>query len=79
VDGTELSDATVWQLSCGEFFNSQTIGPFTIDHPELNQKIQLRLEVEDRTTLANGDPRTADSTEVFWTHLNVLELGTVRN
>jgi len=73
--GIEKSDTLLWELSCGEFHNSQSIGPVVLSHPELNEKIQLRLEVQDKTVGVGGVSRLNDSTEVRWAHLNVLELG----
>jgi hypothetical protein len=73
--GTLLDTNTPWKMTIGEFFQSQAIGPFTFPHPNLNKSLEFSLNVTDRTTLANGDPRSADSTEVFWAHLNILELG----
>jgi hypothetical protein len=74
-EGFEISETIEWKVSIGEFYNSHGIGPFTVSHPELNQKLQIRLEVRDETTLADGTARTADSTEVLWAHLNAIELG----
>jgi len=75
VDGSLISTATPWKMTVGEFFQSQAIGPFTFAHPKLNRSLEFSLDVTDRTTLANGDDRTSDSTEIFWAHLNILELG----
>lgn len=75
VDDTILSETSYWYETFGEFFNTLAIGPFVVAHPELNQKLEVRLEVTDKTTLADGSTRTADSSEVFWAHLAVLELG----
>lgn len=73
--GALKSETENWRLTIGEFFNSQAIGPFTVEHPELNESIEIRLDVTDGTKKANGDPRHEDSTEVLWAHLNVIELG----
>ncbi len=70
IDGsTVLSTSTPWQNTVGEFWSSMAIGPFTIAHPELNQSLEIRVDVIDGTL--DG----ADNTEVFWVHLNALELG----
>lgn len=74
-DDTILSESTYWSETLGEFFNTLAIGPFTVPHPELDQKLEVRLEVRDKTTLADGSARSGDRTEVFWGHLNILEIG----
>ena len=68
-DGEIESDTLMWKHSCSEFFNTMAIGPFTVDHPELNKQIQLRVTVQD--TVGNSE----DFTQVQWVHLNVFELG----
>ena len=69
-DGTTVvSDELVWKHSISEFFNTQAIGPFNIEHPELNQSIELRVTVQDETQTSD------DNTQVQWVHLNVFELG----
>jgi len=69
-DGTTVvSDELVWKHSISEFFNTQAIVPFTIEHPELNQSIELRVTVQDETQTSD------DNTQVQWVHLNVFELG----
>jgi len=67
--GNIESDNLVWKHSVGEFFNTMSIGPFTIDHPELNSSAELRVTVQDTTGTA------ADNTQVQWIHMNVFELG----
>ncbi len=75
-DGFQVGDETIfWKNTVGEHFNSQSIGPVSIAHPELNQTIQLSVRITDTTVKSNSDPRTKDSTEVFWVHLSALELG----
>lgn len=74
-DNTILSESTFWSETLGEFFNTLAIGPFTVPHPELDQKLEVRLEVRDKTTLADGSARSGNRTEVFWGHLNILEIG----
>lgn len=65
---------TVWENTIGEFWSSISIGPFTISHPELNQSIQLRLEVQE--DLSTGYSASGGShTEVFWAHISAMELG----
>lgn len=68
-DGDTESDTLMWKTSCSEFFNTYAIGPFTVDHPELNKQIQLRVTVQDSTGTSS------DNTQVQWVHLNVFELG----
>lgn len=68
-NGDTESDTLMWKTSCSEFFNTYAIGPFTVDHPELNKQIQLRVTVQDSTGTSS------DNTQVQWVHLNVFELG----
>lgn len=68
-DGSVVSESVVWKNSMSEFFNTYAIGPFTVNHPELNQTIQLRITVQDETQTV------ADNSQVQWIHLNVFELG----
>jgi len=68
-DGSVVSDEVIWKHSISEYFNTQAIGPFTINHPELNQSVELRVTVQDETGTA------ADNSQVQWVHLNVFELG----
>jgi len=75
-DGISLvAEGTEWLETFGEFHNSFAIGPFILEHPLLGQSLNVRLEVQDTTTLNDGSARAADSTVVWWAHLNVLELG----
>jgi hypothetical protein len=70
VDGfSEVSDTEYWRVSCSEYWGAYSIGPVTIPNPDLNERLELRLEVTDETT------RIGDNTKVFWAHLNSLELG----
>ena len=70
------SEKIEWLQTFGEFHDSHAIGPFVITHPEtLGDKLELRLGVSDTTSLADGSARAGDRTEVFWAHLNILELG----
>jgi len=66
---TVVSDELVWKHSLSEFFNTHSIGYSTVNHPELNQSIELRVTVQDETGTA------ADNSQVQWVHLNVFELG----
>jgi hypothetical protein len=69
-DGLDtLSDTEYWSVSCNEYWGCYSIGPVTIPNPDLNQRLQLRLEVTDETT------HLFDCTKVFYCHLNALELG----
>lgn len=70
-----IGESTFWSETFGEFFNTLAIGPFTVPHPELDQKLEVRLDVRDKTTLADGSARSGNRTEVFWGHLNILEIG----
>ena len=65
------SETTVWSNSVGEFWSSTAIGPVTIPHPDLNQSLEIRLDVTDTI----DDLKGGQYTEVFWAHLNSLELG----
>ena len=68
-NGKVESDTEMWKTSCSEFFNTYSIGPFTVDHPELNKSIQLRVTVKDEI------PNTGDFCQVQWVSMNVFELG----
>ncbi len=74
-NGNLTSESIEWRGTMGEFFNSQDIGPFTIPHPETGSTLEVRLEVTDKTTMADGTTRSADSSQVYWAHLNTIELG----
>ena len=75
-EGFLIDETIEWRVSMGEFFNTHSIGPFTVEHTDTaGDRIEIRIEVSDKTTLANGDPRSADSTKVLWTYISVLEVG----
>ena len=74
-EGEVLETTTEWQMSSGEYNNSQAIGPFHIAHPELNQSIELSCTVQDQTVKENLTARSADNTVVWWCTLSVLEIG----
>lgn len=63
------SESVMWKNSCSEFFNSYAIGPFTVDHPELNKTIELRVTVQDETGTSDNN------TQVQYVNLNVFEVG----
>lgn len=69
IGGDIESETLMWKNSCSEFFNSYAIGPFTIDHPELDKSIELRVTAQDETGTSE------DNTQVQWVTLNVFELG----
>lgn len=73
--GSLISEKIEWRVTMGEFFNSHSIGPFTVTHPGLNETLQIRLEVTDKTTLADGTSRSGDRTFVEWAYLAALEIG----
>jgi hypothetical protein len=73
--GSEIDSKSECTVTFGEHYNSTSLGPFTVEHPGLNGTVEIKLDVTDRTALADGSARSADSTEVFWAHLNILELG----
>jgi hypothetical protein len=70
-----VTDEEMLRVSFGEFFNSQNIGPFIIEHPDLGGTIEIRVVASDVSVKEDLSPRTQDSTEVLWCHLNVLEVG----
>lgn len=74
-DGILVSEKSECSVTFAEYYNSTALGPFTIEHPELQGTVTLSLKVTDRTTLADESARAADSSTVFWAHLNALELG----
>jgi len=67
-DGS-ITDTLMWKHSCSEYFNTLAIGPFTVDHPELNSSVELFVTVQDTTGTSE------DSTQVQWIHMNIFELG----
>lgn len=73
--GLTISEEIIWRVTMGEFFNTHSIGPFIISHPELGNNVEVRLEVTDNTTLADGSSRSGDRTQVVYCHLSILELG----
>ena len=75
-DGILVSEKSECAVTFAEYYNSTSLGPFTIEHPELQGTVTISLKVMDRTTLADGSTRAADNSTVFWAHLNALELGT---
>jgi len=76
--GAFVSETIEWTNTYGEYFNSVAVGPFTVSHPELNGSITVSLYVNDISTKADGSARTNNNSEVFWSHLNVLELGSIK-
>jgi hypothetical protein len=70
-----VTDEEALRVSFGEFFNSQNIGPFLVEHPDLGGTIEIRMVASDVSVKEDLSPRTQDSTEVLWCHLNVLEVG----
>jgi len=73
--GATVSDDLFWENTISEYFQSEAVGPFTVPHPPLNSTIQIRLDITDSTTKQDGTTRTADSTEMFWGHLQIFEIG----
>lgn len=74
-NGILISEKSECSVTFAEYYNSTSLGPFTVEHPELQGTVTLSLKVTDRTTLADGSTRAADNSTVFWAHLNALELG----
>jgi hypothetical protein len=74
VSGT-VTDEEALRVTFGEYFNSQNIGPFIIEHPDLGGTIEIRMVASDVSTKEDLSPRLIDSTEIMWCHLNVLEVG----
>ncbi len=70
-----VTDEEYLRVSFGEFFNSQNIGPFIVEHPDLGGTIEIRVVASDIGVKEDSSPRSADSTEIQWVHLNVLEVG----
>ena len=70
-----ITDEEALRVTFGEFLNSQNIGPFIVEHPDLGGTIEIRVIASDVSVKENGDPRSQDASEVLWTHLNVLEVG----
>jgi hypothetical protein len=70
-----VTDEEVLRVSFGEFFNSQNIGPILVEHPDLGGTIEIRMVASDVSVKQDLSPRTQDSTEVLWCHLNILEVG----
>ena len=72
--GTVIEEEAL-RVSFGEYFNSQNIGPFIVEHPNLGGTIEIRMVASDVSTAEDLSPRWNDSTEIMWCHLNVLEVG----
>ena len=75
---TAAGDATTEEyqrLSFGEFFNSLSIGPFIVEHPDLGGSVKVRVDVEDTSVTEDGTGRIQDSTYINWVHINILEIG----
>ncbi len=70
-----VTDVEQQRLSFGEFFNSLSIGPFIIAHPDLDGTIEVRVLMVDKSTTEAKTGRIQDSTSVTWCHLNILEIG----
>ncbi len=70
-----ITDEEALRVTFGEFLNSQNVGPFIVEHPDLGGTIEIRVIASDVSVKENGDPRSQDSSEVLWAHLNVLEVG----
>ncbi len=74
VQGT-VTDEEVCRVTFGEYFNSQNIGPFAIEHPDLGGTLEIRLVASDTSVQEDLSTRIIDSTEIMWCHLNILEVG----
>lgn len=74
-NGKLESDKEYERLTFGEHYNSLSIGPFPVSHPDPGATIAIRVVAWDLTTTETGGTRGADSTLIEWCHLNVLELG----
>jgi hypothetical protein len=74
--GIVTSTEEMWSMTLGEYWNSLSIGPFVVGHPELGGTITIEVFGVDATTDQHGDPRTVgDNTLIDWCHLNALEVG----
>lgn len=78
---TVLSEATPWKNSIGDFFGCYSVGPVAVEHPELGQGLEMRLEMTDLTVAfypsQGAVTRPTNNTEVLWAHLNSMELGII--
>ena len=70
-----VTDVEQQRLSFGEFFNSLSIGPFIVAHPDLDGTIEVRVLMSDISVTEDGTGRIQDSTMVNWCHINILEIG----
>ena len=70
-----VTETEYQRLSFGEFFNSLSIGPFIVEHPDLDGTIEVRIDMFDTSTTEDETGRIQDSTIVNWCHLNILEIG----
>lgn len=70
-----VTDEEYQRLSFGEYFNSLNIGPFIVQHPDLDGTVEVRVEVSDISTTEAGTGRILDSTYINWCHINILEIG----
>jgi hypothetical protein len=73
--GRLVSDTEYERLTFGEHYNSLSIGPFPVLHPDPGATIAVRVVAWDATTTEAGGPRGKDPTMIEWCHLNILEVG----
>ncbi len=73
--GNLVSDEEYERLTFGEHYNSLSIGPFPVLHPDPGSTIAVRVVAWDLTTTETGGDRSEDSTLIEWCHLNTLEVG----
>lgn len=67
-DGAEVgTETTQWENTPAEYFNSISIGPVAVAHPELNQTLRISLVVQD----SSGN----NNTHIEWCHMSSFELG----
>lgn len=64
------TDTEIWRNSASGFFGTYHIGPVTVQHPETQQTLQVRLDVQDQTPQGKFYP-----SEVLYASLSSLELG----
>jgi hypothetical protein len=65
------AETEIWRNTASDYFGTYNIGPAPISHPDAQQTIQVRLDVQDQVPT-----NKFYVTEVRYAHLSAIELGT---
>jgi hypothetical protein len=71
-----VNDTEYQRIVFPEHFSSQNIGPFVVPHPDLGGTLSIRIDMADETVHQDFYISEQNATQVQWTHLNALEVGT---